>query len=214
MTEIVSLTAEVRQRAGKGGARSTRRAKRVPAVIYGNKQEPMPISLDLAELQKQLKSQGFLSRVFEIDVAGDKQRVLPREVQHHPITGMPLHVDFMRFGASTRIHVDVQVVFENETQCPGLKRGGVLNVVRHTVELVCRPDDIPNSVTVDLSGLNIGDVIHLDALKIPAGAEPAVIDPEATVATIAAPTVEVVEEEKPEEEGAAAQSAGTEAGGS
>ncbi len=200
MPDVVSLAAELRGRAGKGGARESRRAGRVPAVIYGNKQEPVLIALDGAELLKHLRRPGFMAHVFEITVAGARERVLPREVQHDPVSGKPLHVDFMRFGAETRIHVEVRVKFENEDKAPGLKKGGVLNVVHHTLDLVCSPDAIPESVTVDLNGLELGDVIHADAIELPAGVELGEDDPQATIASIAAPSTEEIAEPAAAEE--------------
>jgi large subunit ribosomal protein L25 len=201
MSDVVTLAAEVRGRAGKGGARETRRTGRIPAVIYGNRQEPVSIALDATVLGKLLRRPGFMSHVFEIAVAGGaRERVLPREVQHDPVSGRPLHVDFMRFSATTRINVDVEVRFENETKSPGLKKGGVLNVVLHTIELVCRPDAIPEFIPVDLSGLEIGDVVHLDAVTLPADVELGDTDPQATIASITAPSSEVVTEEPTEAE--------------
>ena len=206
MPDVVSLAAELRGRAGKGGARETRRAGRVPAVIYGNKQEPVLIALDGTELLKHLRRPGFMAHIFEITVAGASERVLPRKVQHDPVSGKPLHVDFMRFGAETRIHVEVQVKFENEDKAPGLKKGGVLNVVHHTLDLVCSPDAIPESVTVDLTGLELGDVIHADGIGLPKGVELGEDDPQATIASIAAPsTEEVAAPAAAEEEGEEAE---------
>src|SRR5512144_923524 len=203
MPDVVSLAAELRGPAGKGGARESRRAGRVPAVIYGNKQEPVLIALDGAELLKHLRRPGFMAHVFEITVAGARERVLPREVQHDPVSGKPLHVDVMRFGAETRIHVEVRVTFANEDKAPGLKKGGVLNVVHHTLDLVCSPDAIPESVTVDLTGLELGDVVHADAISLPEGVELGEDDPQATIASIAAPSTEEIAapaaEEEPEE---------------
>jgi large subunit ribosomal protein L25 len=203
MPDVVSLAAELRGRAGKGGARESRRAGRIPAVIYGNKQEPVLIAIDGTELLKHLRRPGFMAHVFEITVAGARERVLPREVQHDPVSGKPLHVDFMRFGAETRIHVEVQVKFANEDKAPGLKKGGVLNVVHHTLDLVCSPDAIPESVTVDLTGLELGDVVHADAIDLPEGVELGEDDPQATIASIAAPSTEEIAapaaEEEPEE---------------
>ncbi|MGZ8995223.1 MAG: 50S ribosomal protein L25/general stress protein Ctc [Rhodospirillales bacterium] len=205
MSDVVTLAAEARPEAGRGGARQARREGRIPAVIYGNKEPSTLITLPAAELQKQLRQHGFLSRVFEIAVDGKKQRVLPREVQTDPVSGKPIHVDFMRFSATTRIAVEVEVVFQNEAQCAGLKLGGVLNIVQHEVELICTPGEIPEAVYVDLSGLEIGDVVHAETLKLPAGAELAG-EPDATIATIAAPTVETAR-------GAAEETAGAETGG-
>jgi large subunit ribosomal protein L25 len=203
MPDVVSLAAELRGRAGKGGARESRRAGRIPAVIYGNKQEQVLIAIDGTELLKQLRRPGFMAHVFEITVAGARERVLPRGVQHDPVSGKPLHVDFMRFGAETRIHIEVQVKFANEDKAPGLKKGGVLNVVHHTLDLVCSPDAIPESVTVDLTGLELGDVVHADAISLPEGVELGEDDPQATIASIAAPSTEEIAapaaEEEPEE---------------
>ena len=205
MSDVVTLAAEARPEAGRGGARQARREGRIPAVIYGNKEPSTLITLPAAELQKQMRQHGFLSRVFEIAVEGRKQRVLPREVQTDPVSGKPIHVDFMRFSATTRIAVEVEVVFQNEAQCAGLKLGGVLNIVQHEVELICTPGEIPEAVYVDLSGLEIGDVVHAEALKLPAGAGLAG-EPDATIATIAAPTVETAP-------AAAEETAGAETGG-
>ena len=205
MADVVSLAAEVRGRAGKGGAREQRRAGRIPAVIYGNKQDPLMIALDSAEMLKHLRRPGFMAHVFEIVVDGRKERVLPREVQHDPVSGKPLHVDFMRFSATTKIDVAVEVRFENEDKSPGLKRGGVLNVVRHTIDLICKPDAIPECVRVDLTGLEMGDVVHLDAIVLPAGVEIGEDDPQATIASIAAPSTEEIAEPAAEEEAEAAE---------
>jgi large subunit ribosomal protein L25 len=206
MSDVVTLAAEARADAGRGGARKARREGRIPAVIYGNKEPSTLITLPAAELNKQIRQHGFLSRVFEIAVEGKKQRVLPREVQNDPVSGKPIHVDFMRFSATTRIAVDVEVVFQNEAQCAGLKLGGVLNIVQHEVELICTPGEIPEAVYVDLAGLDIGDVVHAESLKLPAGAELGG-EPDATIATIAAPTVETAKAATAEE------GAGGEAGG-
>lgn len=202
MADVFPLTAEVRGRAGKGGAREQRRAGRVPAVIYGNKQEPLMIALDGAEALRHLRRPGFMAHVFEIAVDGRKERVLPREVQHDPVSGKPLHVDFMRFSASTRVDVEVAVRFENEDKSPGLKRGGVLNIVQHSIVLVCKPDAIPEYVTVDLAGLEMGDVVHLNSIALPEGVEVGEDDPQATIASIAAPSTEEVAEPEAEEEAA------------
>jgi large subunit ribosomal protein L25 len=201
MSNVVNLAAVLRDRAGKGGARENRRAGRIPAVIYGNKQQPVLIALDRVELLKHLRQPGFMAHVFEITIDGTRERVLPREVQHDPVSGKPLHVDFMRFGAETRIHVDVQVKFENEDKAPGLKKGGVLNVVHHTLDLICSPDAIPESLTVDLTGLELGDVIHANAIKLPEGVELGEDDPQATIASIAAPSTEEITEPAAVEEG-------------
>jgi large subunit ribosomal protein L25 len=194
MSEIVTFAAERRQPRGKGGAREARRAGRVPAIIYGRDQEPMAISVDLVALDKQLHTHGFFARVFEIDVEGRKLRALVRECQRDPVIGRPLHVDFLSVSAATMVDVDVDVLFENEDKSPGIRNGGVLNVVLHQIPLRCQADQIPDNVRIDLSGLDIGDVIHLNEVALPAGTEAAAADAEATVASIAAPSVPVSEE--------------------
>ncbi len=195
MAEAITIAAQPRERAGKGAARATRRAGKVPAIIYGNSIDPEMISLDPLELNRELHRTGFFSRIFEVDIAGKKERVLARDVQFHPVTDRPIHVDFLRFGANTRLHVDVSVVFINEDKCPGLKRGGVLNIVRHTVELICKADSIPESLVADLDGLDIGDGIHISHITLPDGVAPAIKDRDFTIATIAAPTVATAEDE-------------------
>lgn len=211
MSDIISIAADKRERVGKGGARETRRAGRVPAIIYGSDGEPTSVSVDGRELNKQMRAGGFFSNVYEINVGGKKHRVLARDMQRHPVTGAPLHVDFMRFSATTRVQVDVDVLFVNEDAAPGLKHGGVLNIVSHTVPLICNPSEIPQNLTVDLTGLEIGDVIHITSLTIPASAELDVSDPETTIATIAAPTVATAEEDEADAEAAAAASIASEA---
>jgi len=201
MAQAIQISAQQRGRAGKGAARATRREGRVPAVIYGNKLDSLLISLDPLDLRKQLTGPEFFAHVFEVDVDGEKHRVLARDLQLDPVTDRPLHVDFMRFSAKTRVAVEVLVHFENEEECPGIKVGGVLNVVRYTVELLCAPDNIPESLTVDLTGLEIGDSVHISSIELPEGVRPVVDDRDFTVATIAVPTLMPVIEEEEEEEG-------------
>ncbi len=189
MAQAHPLKAELRERAGKGAARAVRRAGRVPGVIYGNKLEPVLISLDPVELHKEYHKPGFFAHVYEVAVGGETYKVLARDLQTHPVKDHPIHVDFMRFSAKTRLAVEVVVEFINEEKSPGLREGGVLNVVRHEVELICSPDNIPESLIADLSGLDIGDSIHISAIKLPAGVEPTITDRDFTIATIAAPTV-------------------------
>ncbi len=213
MAQIATMNVELRERAGKGAARATRRAGRVPAVIYGNKQDPVMISLDPVELMQQLKGAGFFSNVYELEAGGAKHRVLPRDIQLDPVSDRPIHVDFMRFSAKTRLNVEVPVVFENEEECPGIRVGGVLNVVRFAVELRCSPDNIPESLVVDLSGLEIGDSVHISAVKLPDDVELTITDRDFTVATIAAPTVASESTEEEDEEAAEGGEAAAEAEG-
>ena len=196
MANVTPLAALPRDRAGKGAARAARRAGRVPGIIYGNKQDPVLISIEPRFLMDQLTAPGFYSHVFEIDVAGKKHKALAREVQFDPVSDRPMHVDFMRFGADTRVNVDVPVKFKSQADSPGLKRGGVLNVVRHTIQLRCRPDAIPEFIMCDLAGLDIGDSLHIDAILLPPDVKPTIAR-NFTVATITAPTILVEIEETP-----------------
>lgn len=197
MADIITFPATARERAGKGAARATRRAGQVPGVVYGAKEPPVLIALDPKELKQRLGQSGFFTRLVDIQLDGKNHRVLPRDVQYHPVTDQPIHVDFMRVSADAKVTVAVPVVFINEGQSPGLKKGGVLNVVRHEVELICPVDSIPHSLTVDLSGKDIGDSIHISHIALPEGVRPTIADRDFTVATVAAPTVQTEEEVKP-----------------
>ena len=204
MADVSSLAAEAREEAGKGPARAMRRSGRIPAIIYGDKKNPLSISIDMRELQHELANSGFYLRLYDIRVNGSTERVLPREVQRHPVSGKPLHVDFLRIAAGATITVNVGVEFINEEESPGLKRGGVLNVVRFEIELVCPAAAIPESIAVDLAGLDIGDGVHISDVTLPPDCEPTITDRDFTIATIAAPTV-VVEPEVEVEEGEAVE---------
>ena len=179
------LKATARPRAGKGAARQARREGKVPAVIYGDSQPPETIALDYNELWKQVLKGHFTSTVFEIDVEGKKNRVIPRDLQVDPVKDRPIHVDFLRIGKQGLIRVNVPVRFVNEGQSPGLKRGGVLNVVRHDIEVTCPYDRIPADFEVNLEGLEIGRSIHISAVNLPDGVTPTIKDRDFTIATIA-----------------------------
>lgn len=201
-----TISAESRDRVGKGAARAVRRAGRVPAVIYGDKKDPVLISLEPRELRKHLETGHFFSTVYAVDVSGGKaERALPRDCQFHPITGNAMHVDFMRVSKATRTNIMVPCVFLNEEESPGLRRGGLLNVVRHEIEVVCGVDDIPEQLDIDLTGLDIGDSVHISAVKLPEGVQPTISDRDFTIATIAAPSRTVEEEEAAEAEAAEAE---------
>lgn len=211
MTAAVSLTATARERVGKGAARAERRAGRVPAVIYGDKKPASPISLAYSDLTQQLNTGHFLTTIYEIEVGGEVNRVLPRDVQYDPVKDFPVHVDFLRLAAGTRIAVAVPVSFINEEASPGLRRGGVLNVVRHEVELSCPADAIPDAIVADLTGLDLGDSLHISSIALPEGTSPTITDRDFTVATIAAPAgLKSEEEEEAEEEMEAARPAAAE----
>ncbi len=199
MAEVSIIAAERRERAGKGPARAARRAGRVPGVIYGAKKDPAMITLDPRELDRELNTGGFMATIYDVQIEQDKERVLPRDVQFDPVTDRPIHVDFLRVSATTSVTVQVPVNFLNEEGSPGLKRGGLLNVVRHEIEMTCRADAIPSTIEIDLTGLNIGDSVHISMISLPDGVAPTITDRDFTVATIAAPTV--VQEAEEAEEG-------------
>ena len=207
MADIISLAAEPRERAGKGAARATRRAGRIPAVIYGNKETPSMVSIHPIDLMHQIRGGGFFSKVYEIEADGKKHRVLPRDIQLHPVTDQPIHVDFMRFSKTTRLVVEVPVIFVGEEECPGLRQGGVLNIVRHAIEMRASPDSIPESVEIDLSGYNVGDSVHISSATLPGDVELTITDRDFTVATIAAPSVNIEIDETDAEEGVDAEAA-------
>ncbi|MFG1416828.1 50S ribosomal protein L25/general stress protein Ctc [Xanthobacter sp. V0B-10] len=188
MTAIKELKAVARPRAGKGAARAERRAGRVPAVIYGEKQEPVTISLDFKETNKAIYAGHFLTTLFEIDVDGTKHRVIPRDYQMDPVKDFPLHVDFLRVSKGSTVTVEVPVHFVNQEASPALKAGGTLNVVAHAVELDAPADAIPESVQVDLTGADFGDIFHLSKVQLPAGVTWAGHGDD-TLATVVAPTV-------------------------
>ena len=189
MADSLIISAEPRAAAGKGAARATRRAGRVPAVVYGRGEQPIAVSVDRHELAQEYRRGGFFSRLYDLKLGEENVRVLPREVQSDPVTDAPLHVDFLRLAADSRIDVDVPVMFINDLESPGLRRGGVLNVVRHVVELNCRADSIPESITVDLTGLQIGDSVHISAIALPENVRTTIAGRDFTIATVAAPTV-------------------------
>jgi large subunit ribosomal protein L25 len=223
MSDQLTLSAETRERAGKGASREIRRQGRVPAVIYGDKQTPISIHLEEKALVRALSTGHFMNAIAMIDVGGEQLRTLPKDVQFHPVSDRPLHVDFLRIGEHSTVHVNVPVHFRNEEEAPGIARGGVLNVVRHDLELICDAASIPEEVVIDLTGYDIGDSIHISAITLPEGSRSAIEDRDFTIATIVAPSAmkqteteaeapaEGVEEAAPEEgEEAAPESGGEE----
>ena len=184
MSDVVQLKASVRERVGKGAARAVRREGLVPGVIYGDNKAPEPISLNYVDVYKQLNTGLFLSTVFEIDLDGKKTQVLARDCQVDPIKDLPVHVDFLRIGKGTKVSVSVPVHFTNEDICPGLKRGGALNVVRHELELTCAPNLIPEMIEIDLSEAEIGTSIHISAIQLPNGVTSTITDRDFTIVTV------------------------------
>ncbi|MBY8822749.1 50S ribosomal protein L25/general stress protein Ctc [Sphingomonas colocasiae] len=188
MSDQLTLSAEARDRAGKGASRALRREGRVPAVIYGNKEDPVSIHIEEKVLNKQLSNGHFMNTVVMIDVGGKAIRTLPKDVAFHPVTDRPIHVDFLRISEHAKVHVEVPVHFVDEDNSPGIKRGGVLNIVRHELELVCDAANIPDQIDISLAGLDVGDSIHISAVKLPKGAESAITDRDFTIATLVAPS--------------------------
>jgi len=199
MVETITFEAESRVGVGKGPARQLRRAGRVPAIIYGERKDQQMVSLEARALRRQLTNPRFFSTLCSLEVGGDTIRVLPREVQLHPVSDDPIHADFVRVSAGTTITVEVQVVFLNEDICPGLKRGGVLNVVRREIEVICPADSIPGQLELDLAEADIGDSLHISQMSLPEGVRPTITDRDFTVATISAPSVSVEETDEDEE---------------
>jgi large subunit ribosomal protein L25 len=185
MAELIELKATAREGTGKMANRVLRAQKMVPAVVYGGEAAPENVALEYKAVWQNYQTGHFLSTVYMLDVNGKKERVIPREVQVDPVRDFPIHVDFMRVSKSSRIDVDIPVHFINEEASPGLKRGGVLNIVRHEIECSCPVDAIPESITVDLTGLNIGDSIHIHAIKLPEGVVPVVHERDFTIASVA-----------------------------
>ena len=202
MSDITTIGASERERVGKGSARAARRAGLVPAVIYGDKKDPVGITMISREVTKIVHQPGIFGRLLEIDVAGTKSTVLTRDIQFHPVSDSIMHMDFLRVSQSATVAVAIAVEFINEDKCPGIKVGGVLNVVRYEVELNCPAIAIPEKIIVDLDGVKIGDSIHISAITLPDGVTPTITDRDFTVATLASPGGGVKNEDEDLEEGA------------
>jgi len=196
MSDQLTLPAEARDRAGKGASRSLRRDGRVPAVVYGEKKDPLSIHVEEKLLSKMLNTGHFMNSVVMIDLAGKAHRTLPKAVDFHPVTSRPIHVDFLRIGEHTKVHVAVPLRFDNEEASPGLKRGGVLNTVIHELEIQCDAASIPAEIHIPLDGLEIGDSIHISQVKLPNGVTPWNAEEDFTVATIVAPSAMKSEDEE------------------
>lgn len=213
MAETRTLAATVRNGIGKGAARSTRREGRIPAVIYGGGDPAQPISLDYREINKLIYAGHFLTTIYEIEIDGAKQRVIPRDYQLDRIKDHPVHVDFLRLKPGTSLRVNVPVHFVNQDVSPGIKKGGALNIVRHSVELKVPADAIPEAIIVDLSGLDIAESIHISAITLPDGCRPTDTKHDLTIATIAPPVAAVEAAAPAAAAAAAAPAAGAPAGG-
>lgn len=207
MTQVTELAAEARDRAGKGTSHAIRREGKTPAVIYGDKKPPVMVTLENNALARILERPGFFTHLIDLAIGKEKHRVLPRDVQFDPVTDKPLHVDFLRVSASTRIRVGVPVVFMNSEKSPGIKKGGTLNVVHHEIEVLCAPDRIPEKFEVSLEGLEINHAVHLSALKMPEGVSLTTHEKDFTIATIAVPSAIRAEAEEAAAAAAAAAAA-------
>ncbi|MFC3786398.1 large subunit ribosomal protein L25 [Sphingopyxis italica] len=188
MSDQLVLTAETRERGGKGASRELRRNGRVPAVVYGGKEEPLMIHVEEKLLMKQLMSGHFMNSIVMVEVDGKQVRTLPKDVAFHPVKDRPIHADFLRISKDAKVNVAVPVVFINEEASPGLKRGGVLNIVRHELELICDSDKMPDDIQIDVTGYDVGDSIHISNVTLPKGSESAITDRDFTIATIVAPS--------------------------
>ena len=188
MSDTLTLSAEARDRAGKGASRHLRREGRVPAVIYGAGQEAQAIHIEERLLNRQLGTGHFMNSVVMLDVGGQSIRTLPKDVQLHPVSDRPLHVDFLRISEHAQIHVNVPVRFTDEEGSPGIKRGGVLNIIKHEIELICDAAEIPDEIVIALTGRDVGESIHISAVELPRGAKAAIDDRDFTIATIVAPS--------------------------
>ena len=188
MSDALTLPAERRERAGKGASRALRREGRIPAVVYGGKEEPTPIHVEEKELIRQLMTGHFMNSIVKIEVDGETVRTLPKDVALHPVTDRPTHADFFRLSKDAKVEVSIPVVFVNEEASPGLKKGGVLNVVRHELDLICAADKIPGEIEIDVTGKEVGDSLHISEVNLPDGSESAITDRDFTIATVVAPS--------------------------
>ena len=199
MSEVVQIEAKNRDLVGTGISRDLRGKKMIPCIIYGDKKDPVPIQIDEKKLRVQINDAGFFSKQCEIKVDESVYKVLPKDIQLHPVNEKILHVDFLRVGQNTTVTLFVPVKFINENSCEGVKQGGVLNIVRHEVEIKTLVSKIPEFLEADLDGLEIGDSIHISSIKLEEGVSPTITDRDFTIATVAPPTVMTVEETVTEE---------------
>jgi large subunit ribosomal protein L25 len=201
MSDQLTLSAELRERAGKGASRALRREGRIPAVIYGAGETPTAIHIEERALVRALGTGHFMNSVVMIDARGDSIRTLPKDVQFNVVTDRPVHVDFLRIGEHSKVTVAIPVMFIDEEEAPGIKRGGVLNIVRHDLELTCDAASIPAQIAISLKGLDIGDSIHISSVNLPAGAVSAIEERDFTIATVVAPSAMKSEEDEAAEAG-------------
>ena len=212
MAQAQALKVEARDGTGKGPAYQARLKGLIPAVVYGGSDKPMNVAVDSRTLERAIEAGHFLTTLFTLDGAGAKIRVIPREVQLDPVSDRPVHVDFMRLAEGATVRLDIPVHFNGQDVSPGLKKGGVLNIVRHSIALICPADSIPNTVEVDVSALDINESIHISTLNLPKGAKPVIKGRDFTVCSIVAPT-SVIEEQRAAAAAASAPAAEAAPGG-
>ena len=200
MSNSVLINAQIRNEVGKGASRSLRNNGKIPAIVYGEKKDPLSVNVESKEYKKLLNQPGVYSRLIDLSIEGKSSTVLTKEIQFHPVSENPLHVDFLRIGEGSSVTVSIPVKFQNEELSPGLKSGGVLNIVRHELELICLASAIPPNILINLDNLNIGDSVKISSVELPEGVKPTIIDRDFTIATIAAPTAIVEPETSSEEE--------------
>ena len=188
MAEPSALPLQTRDATGKGASRALRRSGFIPGIVYGGNQDPVSVKLPESDLHRAVRRGRFFSTLVDLDVDGKRVRAIPRDIQYDVVRDIPIHVDFLRISPNSEVTLFVPVTFVNEEESPGIRRGGVLNVVRHDVELRVRARDIPEELVVDISGLDIGDVVHFSAIELPKGARSTIIGRDFAVATIAAPS--------------------------
>jgi len=188
MAQANALQAEERQGTGTGVARALRREGKIPGIIYGGKDEPLSIAIDLKNVNLELQRPGFFSRVYTVDMGKSKVQVIARDVQFHPVTDIALHVDFQRVDKDSKIHVSIPVEYINEDKAPGIKLGGMLNIIIHNLEVVCPAHSIPEKITIDLTGMNINQSVHLDSIELPSGVKAAHASRDYTLVTIVPPS--------------------------
>ena len=211
MSKNLEMSVESRKRAGKGSSRAIRREGYVPAVIYGDKKEPVMVKLKRNELIRLINRGEFINQLIQVSIdGGEHERVLPRDLQVHPVSDDPIHVDFLRIGEGVVFVFEVPVHIVGEDECPGIAKGGLMNIVRHTIEVRCRARDLPENLVVNIAGMDIGDIFHASNLELPEGTELALTDRDFTVATIASPTIEVEKDDEDEDavEGAEGENEG------
>ena len=189
MAKETNIEASLRSGTGKSAVKKIIATGKIPSILYGLSEKPVNIAIDKISIQKELNAGGFLTRIFNLNIDGEKNLAIPREVQFHPLSDQPVHIDFLRLAADSKITLDIPTKFINEESSPGLKRGGVLNINRRTIQLSCPANNIPEELVFDLSGLDIGDTIRISMTKLGEGVQPIITDRDFTVASVAAPTV-------------------------